>query len=902
MRVARAPRTNRASRAARPSSRPGPRRSGFRQSSRQSRDGSPPIHRRAACRPRSLRRPRARAARQLPSPASRAAPRRALSQAARLHSARAAQASSRKRSGCATSWRTFPLEFVAWTAFETRRDSSLRHPDHMAKPSRSHSAARSVRPADARIAEVRPLQWPQPPYYETFDDAEAPVEEPAIALLRDGRKISGILTRFDPAEGIFEMRPDGGELMEIAPADILDLRLTRSVHLRRRRSVVDEGQDPEAPPERQLFRLTLANDQIVEGETLGFDTHTLGLFLYIDGNGEGVTRLFVPADAIKRKQIGRRLGDLLVSEQAVTPRQISEAIEQQSARRRRKLGDYLTRGQIISRSDLAAAIERQRQMPVMRLGEALVAMNLISDDQLEEALVRQKEHRGKPLGEILVELNLITREDLKRTLTQQLGIPFVDLTRYEVEPGVLKLVPAAVATEYNVLPLCIDGRALVLAVENPLDPIPLDRIRFLSGMPIAPVMAAANELRDAIRQHYGMNVPTVNIEDLAAELDNTVSGHQDDEEAVRETDSALVRLVNKIVLDAAEAKASDIHIESYPGRQPVRVRFRQDGNLREYLTLPSTYRAALLSRVKIMANLDISEKRRAQDGKILFQNFGPAKLELRLATIPTTDGLEDAVLRVLPGGGATPMDQLGLRPAVFSALQKLAGRPYGILLVCGPTGSGKTTTLHSVLGHINTPDLKIWTAEDPVEIQQAGLRQVQVHPKIGWTFAAAMRSFLRADPDVIMIGEMRDEETARIAIEASLTGHLVLSTLHTNSAPESITRLLDIGLDPFSFGDALLGVLAQRLARRVCQHCTEQVKPDGATLRKLAEEYCSGLDENPDQVVARWRDDAKGDPRLAKAVGCDRCDRSGYKGRVALHELLVASPELRRLVDRKSVV
>jgi hypothetical protein len=371
----------------------------------------------------------------------------------------------------------------------------------MAKPSRSQSA-RSARPADARILETA-LQWPQPPHYETIDDAEEPRAEPAVALLRDGRKLTGMLTRFDPAEGLFEMRPDDGELTEISPHDLLELRLTRSVNLRRRRSVISEGIDQETPPERQLFRLTLANDQVVEGDTLGFDTHTLGLFLYVDGNGEGVTRLFVPTDAIKRKQIGRRLGDLLVSDQTVTPRQITEAIEQQAARRRRKLGDYLTREQVISRTDLAAAIERQRQMPVMRLGEALVAMNLISENQLDDALSRQKEHRGKPLGEILVELGLVSREDLKRTLTQQLGIPFVDLTRYEVEAPVLKLVPAAVAAEYNVLPLCIDGRALVLAVENPLDPIPLDRIRFLSGMPIAPVMAAAGELRDAIRQHYG---------------------------------------------------------------------------------------------------------------------------------------------------------------------------------------------------------------------------------------------------------------------------------------------------------------------------------------------------------------------------------------------------------------
>jgi type II secretory ATPase GspE/PulE/Tfp pilus assembly ATPase PilB-like protein len=745
------------------------------------------------------------------------------------------------------------------------------------------------------------VQWPDPPYYEPVDGAAASAEEPFSALLRDGRKLAGVLTRFDPLEGIFELHPKGGDVIEVEARELLDLRLTRPILLRRRRSVIEEqaGQ-PETAPERQTFRITLGNDQVLEGETLGFDAHTLGLFLYIDADGEGVTRLFVPAEAIKRKQIGRRIGDLLVSGQAVTPRQINTAIEQQAARRNRKLGDYLTRDQIISRADLAAAIERQRQMPVMRLGEALVAMNLISESQLDDALARQKEHRGKPLGEILVDLGLITREDLKRTLTQQLGIPFVDLSRYEVEPSVLKLVPAAVANEYNVLPLCIDGRALVLAVENPLDPIPLDRIRFLSGMPIAPVMAASTELRDAVQRHYGISTSSVKIEELAAELDGAVESQDLEEDQVRETDSVLVRLVNKMVLDAYDVRASDIHIESYPGKKPVRIRFRQDGALREYLTLPASYRAALISRVKIMASLDISEKRRAQDGKILFQNFGPAKVELRLATIPTTEGLEDAVLRLLPGGGATPIEQLGLRPPLLEALKQIVARPYGILLVCGPTGSGKTTTLHSLLAHINTPDQKIWTAEDPVEIQQPGLRQVQVHSKIGWTFAAAMRSFLRADPDVIMVGEMRDEETARIGIEASLTGHLVFSTLHTNSAPESVVRLLDMGMQPFNFADSMLGILAQRLVRRLCARCKIVEPVSAPDLQDLAVEYCAETDLSPDAIAAEWRKRYSGSPMLARAPGCDRCSGSGYAGRLGIHELLVNSPAIRPLIRRSA--
>jgi len=774
----------------------------------------------------------------------------------------------------------------------------------MAKRIPTASVSPSSRRADSRDTRsaggVKALDWPHPPYYESADGGEAPHAEPAIALLRDGRKLVGSLTRFDAAEGVLEMLPQDGDLIEITPQDLLELRLTRPVQLRRRHSVLDElSEQSDATPDRQTFRITLANDSVIEGETLGFDTHTLGTFLYVDGNGEGVTRIFIPTEAVKRKQIGQRLGDLLISEQRVTTRQVTDAIEQQTARRNRKLGDYLTREQIISRADLAAAIERQRQMPVMRLGEALVAMNLISEGQLDEALARQKEHRGRPLGEILVELGLITREDLRRTLTQQLGIPFVDLSRYEVEPSVLKLVPGDVAAEFNVLPLCIDGRALVLAVENPLDPVPLDKIRFRSGMPIAPVMAASGELREAVRRHYGERA-SVKIEDLAAELDNTAVPQELDEEQVRETDSVLVRLVNKMVLDAMEAKASDIHIESYPGRKPVRIRFRQDGALREYLTLPASYRAALISRVKIMASLDISEKRRAQDGKIMFQNFGPAKVELRLATIPTTEGMEDAVLRLLPGGGAPPIDQLGLREDVLASLKRVIARPYGILLVCGPTGSGKTTTLHSILSHINTPDLKIWTAEDPVEIQQPGLRQVQVHPKIGWTFATAMRSFLRADPDVIMVGEMRDEETARIGIEASLTGHLVFSTLHTNSAPESVVRLLDMGMQPFNFADSMLGILAQRLVRRLCLKCKTPDPLTPQTLQDLAIEYCAETEIVPDAVAADWLKRFAGAPKLARAPGCDRCGGSGYSGRLGIHELMVNSTRIRPLIRRSA--
>jgi type II secretory ATPase GspE/PulE/Tfp pilus assembly ATPase PilB-like protein len=379
-------------------------------------------------------------------------------------------------------------------------------------------------------------------------------------------------------------------------------------------------------------------------------------------------------------------------------------------------------------------------------------------------------------------------------------------------------------------------------------------------------------------------------------LHGTAFSTEEEEEGsfVDEDDSNVVKIVNQIFTEAIDGGASDIHIEPYGKGIGSVVRFRVDGVCHEQLRIPATYHRAVVSRIKILARLDISERRKPQDGKLQFRR-SEEKVEFRVATIPTATREEDVVLRVLVSSGHLPIEKLNLTQRNFQELNRLLEKPYGMLLCTGPTGSGKTTTLHAALGHLNSPGRKIWTAEDPVEITQLGLRQVQIAPKIGLTFAAAMRAFLRADPDIIMVGEIRDRETAAVATEASLTGHLVLSTLHTNSAPETITRLLDMDIDPFSFADALLGVLGQRLARTICQHCKvpyHATKEEYETLAYSYGEAAFGQLGLPyDDLFTLYR-----------GQGCADCRNTGYRGRIGLHELLVVSDEIRLLIHKRALV
>ncbi len=757
------------------------------------------------------------------------------------------------------------------------------------------------------------------PGFETLVDGHP--TEPVIARLHDGGEVSGMLRGFF-ADDRVEIETASGALETVPLASLRHLQFVVPVKAAKNAELYRKlGIHVETLPAPVPFSLAFTDGHQLRGELCGYGASHGGLGLYLTGEGSA-TRMFVPASGIREFSIGEQLGQLLLARKDISAQGLDLALERQRALRKQRLGDLLLERRLVTRKELEQAIAAQLARPMQRLGEVLIEMGMLTRRQLATALTAQRANRRRPIGEILIELQMIDRATLQAALALKLGIPFVDLKRYRFDADWADLAPYPVCRDQEVVPLFKRNGSVVVALENPLDFEKLNALSFVLETPVTPVLAAPADIRATLERHperalYETRKENVPAEPAAdAESENAESlakrlGHELArdvaplaDQQVRETDSTLVRLVNKIISDAYEQKASDIHFEPGDGQERLRVRFRRDGALSDYLTLAASFRPAIVSRLKIMANLDISEHRRAQDGKIDFKRFGGLPLELRMACVPTSQGLESVVLRLLAAAKPLPLARLGLEPLALSKLRTLAEKPFGLIVVCGPTGSGKTTTLHSLLAHLNTPDTKIWTAEDPVEITQHGLNQVQVQPAIGWTFAAALRSFLRADPDVIMVGEVRDSETARIVAESSLTGHLVLTTLHTNSAPESVTRLVEIGVDRFMFADALLGVLAQRLTRRVCARCAHKAAASDDAIRALAEEYCAESALKPEEVAAAWLTmyGARGHLELAETVGCKACNNIGYSGRVAIYELLVATPALKRLILQNATV
>ncbi|MFG6487697.1 ATPase, T2SS/T4P/T4SS family [Roseateles sp. BYS78W] len=773
--------------------------------------------------------------------------------------------------------------------------------------------------------------WPSPPYAAYPQPQVQQGPEACEILGLNNSRSNGQLLELEASERIVRINvPPARNSMPLKFSQFRAIKLMRAIAVPPR-----DDSDLNAPLSvdqrpRSDFRLVFNGGDELKGVTIGYQHDKLGLFLFppLSDSDDSVRRVFIPREVLSHFEIGERIGDLLLKEQLVTQEQLAAAAVEQTGLRQRRVGDILVEQHIVTTEQLLQAIEQQARMPMVRIGEALLALELVTPEQLELALVQQRDDRSVPLGELLVRKGVITRAQLQSALARKMGYPVVDVERFAIEPDAVRKLPYAVAKRLEMLPLVLRDGRLIVAMEDPTRREAIDEVEFITQLKVVPTLTRVGTLQFAIPTtfdrfgaeslHRGVSGKADTLPDFqpdfalessnklieSLERDSSERSAKEEESAIEQSDNSLVRLINTMIIEAHNQGVSDIHIETYPGREKLKIRFRRDGVLQPYLELPHTYRNAMIARIKIMCDLDISERRKPQDGKINFARFSAQhRLELRVATIPTNNGLEDVVMRILASSRPIPLERLGLTPANLAALKAAAARPYGMVLCVGPTGSGKTTTLHSALSHINTPDRKIWTAEDPVEITQAGLRQVQVNPRIDWTFAKALRAFLRADPDVIMVGEIRDQETAEIAVEASLTGHLVMSTLHTNSAAETITRLLDMGMDPFNFADSLLAVLAQRLVRRSCTACQTSEPMSEAELGELLDDYLHVFpnDARPGRaaLAAEWVKNHGKDGRLMKftSAGCPTCGHTGFKGRAGLHELLTVSRNLRRMIQ-----
>lgn len=528
--------------------------------------------------------------------------------------------------------------------------------------------------------------------------------------------------------------------------------------------------------------------------------------------------------------------------------------------------------------------------------DLLVYRGILSQVDLDQAMDESKEG-AHDLEALLLDRYHVPKDVIGAALSDYYQCPYLPYDeRTVIDVDLLKTLNYDYLKKNLWLPIARRGQLLDILTHDPHDlEKGWDVRRSFSGMTIRYAVGLRCDIEQFLAAVKGQGGAS-SLGTILSELVQDIPAEQVPEassSAIDENDSAIVRLANHLIVEADRLGASDLHIEPYADKKDTAIRFRVDGTCFSYMKVPAAYRRALVSRIKIMANLDIAERRKPQDGKIRFKLGTQRDIELRVATLPTAGGNEDAVLRLLTAKEPMSLEAMEFAPDVLQTIKTLAEKPHGIILCVGPTGSGKTTTLHAILKHINGDERKIWTAEDPIEITQEGLRQVQVHQKIGLNFATAMRAFLRADPDVIMIGEMRDKETADIAIEASLTGHLVLSTLHTNSAVETVIRLLDLGCDPFNFADAMLGVLATRLCKRICSQCKEPYRPARQEYEELVEGY----------GMKHWKPlDMKYSEQLVlyRGRGCEVCRRTGFKGRVPLHELLVGTEDIKQLTQSRA--
>ena len=704
-----------------------------------------------------------------------------------------------------------------------------------------------------------------------------------VVHLLSGKNINGQLTLLSYArENLLVETTDGPILISFN--EILYLSFSNKMPIRLSSLHESKNDSATLPPLCQKFKIVLTNNEIVSGKMKSVLVDRGGIHLFKLFDSRHLVRMFFPTSSVVSSQLGDRIGEALAKRKKDTTKVIDQALTTQKKQREKKLGDYLIEAHIIEPKDLEQALQIQQResvdatesAPARKIGEILVGEGIITQDQLDTFLQQQQANRQKKIGEYLLDMGAANTGDVQLELARKAGLPFVKLASYKAENKDIKMVPRDVAQKYQVLPLEIQQGRLLVAIDDPFNREAIDTLQFISNMHLQLVVAASEDITNAITHYY--DEETIHQDIADAENSQDMFGLDNQQKKVllqmeqADSDAPIVRLVIKFIIEAIRKKASDIHIR--PKEDSVDLLFRIDGTLVKMRSFSKPLLNPIISRIKIIGKMDIAERRLPQDGGAQVTDRN-ARVDLRISIIPTVEG-ESAVIRLLNAQvGLKSIGDLGFSEFDAGVFRDMMHKSYGLVLVTGPTGSGKSTTLYAALKEVIARNLNIITVENPVEYHIDGIEQIQVNTVPGYTFARALRHILRHDPDVIMIGEIRDEETGKIAVESALTGHLVLSTLHTNDAAGAITRLLEMGVDPFLLNGTLLGIFAQRLVRKNCVACTDK--------------------EHVDVPMRKALGVAESEP-FYKGRGCDKCRGTGYLGRVAVYELLQFSGELRKLI------
>ncbi|MEZ5492715.1 MAG: ATPase, T2SS/T4P/T4SS family [Gammaproteobacteria bacterium] len=759
------------------------------------------------------------------------------------------------------------------------------------------------------------LDLQPPPFAELMDGPDYTNCLIAVEIHRNQR-IKGKLCRFDAdAEMLEILETSKSKPTSLAFSDIKFIRFEKpyQVTIEQDDQAETEGKLP-VDNEARDFQVFFKDRLEITGKTYGSRVDKNGIHFY-EQQKKGrkwryCTHLFVSKAAVENYIIGEQIGGMLVRSNAISQDDLENVLSEQQERRSKLLGEYLIGNHIVDGEDLEKVLARQKSMPNVKLGELLISEELITENQLNEALRVQKQKRKSSLGEILVEKELIDREEIQHCLANKLGIPFVNLRHFNIMPEAVKLVSADTAFSHEAMPLYVYANKLVVALEDPTDWQVIEALRVGSNKQIEPVMASRSDINWAVNFHY-------TSDDLAAS--STSANHSEPDydsnlfsafELAEVTNQSVLRLVNRIIEDAHRKKVADIHIEPDAENQKVVVRFRKDGELSVYYRFPWKFGAAFASRLKTMAQLNITERKRPQVGKVDFRKFADIDLDLRVSTLPTSGSDEDLVISLLGKSRCMPVNAIGFAAHELDRVLDTISVRQGLFLITGPAGAGKTSTMHSLISYLNHPGRKICTIEGPIAIRQQGLRQIEINDGSGMGPGAALNAALNAHPDVIMVEDLRDEEAARVAVKAALSGHLVLAGLSAETATDALQRLMDLGINRLDLADSLLGIASQKLVRTLCISCKTPYRVENKELLFLAGQYCQEITrsggaatskESISRVVRDWEQRLR--PRdgfiLYKATGCKDCLDTGYRGHTAAHQVLRMSPEIRRLIVNK---